>query len=76
MATLTRKQQKKFVKDLCDGLARSAIAFINEERIPEAWDGHELRQLIADNAELNVSFVTMSGKRKREYENTRMVNGF
>jgi hypothetical protein len=76
--SLTRDEQKQIAQQLADELAHYVITRIENEKIPESWDGHELRQLVADIAKDNASYVFNRGedrKRKREYKNTRMMNG-
>jgi len=43
---MTKKEQRRFVADLCTAIARH----INGYEFPADWDGHELRILIAQEA--------------------------
>src|SRR3990167_1436659 len=43
-ATMTRSEQKKFVRELCFNVMHSILV----KKLPEEWDGHELRRYIAD----------------------------
>jgi hypothetical protein len=77
--SLTRDEQKQLAQQLADELSRYLIVRIENEKIPAHWDGNELRQLIADLAKDNASYVFNRGadrKRKKDYKNTRMIEGF
>lgn len=68
------KQEKiEFVRGITELIANSIIGKIEDDRIPDNWDGIELRQFIEDKAKM-VNFVSMDRKRKREYNNTVLVN--
>ncbi len=44
---MTKAQQRRFIRELCnnvrDDLLKTAVP-----KLPEEWDGHELRRLVAD----------------------------
>ncbi len=67
---MKRKDQKRIVKELLGSLAELVLAKL--PRIPEDWDGHELRQWIADVFTANFVHALAPG-RKREYKNTVLV---
>lgn len=67
------KQEKiEFITNILEGLKQEAIQKV--DRMPEEWDGFELRQYLADKA---ADFVWPSMKeergRKRKYKNTCLV---
>jgi hypothetical protein len=70
---VTKEEQISFVealsKTICDGITTD----INLGLIPEAWEGQELRQLFADRYKKSVTLY-MTIKRKREYQNTKLIN--
>lgn len=71
------QDQKRIVKETCKGIEALVCGQIDAGKIPEEWDGHELRRLIADLADerwASISLCSHPGKRRREYENTRMIN--
>ena len=76
MPTLTRDEQKILTQQLTDGIARYIITRIENGKIPESWDGHELRLLVLDIAKENVTFGNPSRKMLKAYKNTRIVEGF
>lgn len=42
----TRAGKRRFIRTLCNSVRDELIAKV--ERMPADWDGHELRELIAD----------------------------
>lgn len=71
MALRGKKEKIRFVKELVGSVQQSIIALINEGKVPEEWDGHELRHLIADRFKSNTTKLAL--KRRREYNNTVLV---
>lgn len=69
---MAKKDQIRIIKELCAGMQRDAINLVAS--MPPEWDGHELRQYLADIAKNNVYGETMKGKRLRDYNNTLLVN--
>jgi hypothetical protein len=43
---MTVTEKRKFIRDLTKSIAKTAIG--NAARMPQAWDGHELRDYLAD----------------------------
>ena len=64
------KEQKALVKSLCDGVAKNLCAQIDSGKIPEDWDGLELRQLLSDS----LRWRDMDRARKQKYNNTVLIN--
>jgi hypothetical protein len=56
--------QKRIVRELLAGLRESLLADLH--KVPETWDGIELRQWVADRARAQTS-KTLKGKRHTEY---------
>lgn len=69
---MNREEKKKFVRDLLDSHQEDILAQIDSGNIPEEWDGIELRELIAEKADLDRCSVSRS--RRRAYKNTVIVN--
>lgn len=70
---MTEQEQVKFVEELSQNVTREIIKIIEEGKTPETWDGVELRQLLADRFS-QVVWSPMERRRKREYNNTKLVN--
>ncbi len=43
---MTRTEQRRFIRELVRNVGRDLLKQV--PRVPKEWDGHELRQLIAD----------------------------
>ena len=67
---MSKEDQIKIVKDLCDHLEFEIMAQIVNGKIPPEWDGLELRQLVSDHAD---NETRLRGKRLAEYQNTVLV---
>ncbi len=69
---MTKDEQVLFVDALTKDLAKQLIKKIDEGKIPENWDGIELRWYMQEQ----ISWERKDqNKRKRAYKNTCMVNG-
>lgn len=68
---LTKEEKIKFIEDILDTMRGSLLKKV--DKMPEEWDGFELRRLIADYAEEQIVFVRMNKARLRAYENNRIV---
>jgi hypothetical protein len=68
--TMNAKDKAVFVHDLISSVHDTIKE--NIHKMPEDWDGHELRQYIADCFASQVA-RQLTGKRKREYTNTVIV---
>jgi hypothetical protein len=60
------------VTNLCNNIRNGVLACI--PHVPDTWDGHEYRQLLADLFAAEVFKHTMRGKRLKDYRNERAVN--
>ena len=60
---MTRTEQRRFVRDLVRNVERDLLE--NVSRVPKEWDGHELRQLIADRFVLVSWTLKEKGNRGR-----------
>ncbi len=74
---MTRRDQKKFVRDLSKSIATSISEQIDRDQIPENWDGHELRCLLAYRHEESAKMTSIRkdprSKRARDFKNTIIV---
>jgi len=75
---MTKQEQLRFVEELTANVLADLKK--NVGRIPDHWDGHELRRWIADRFELSAA-MSFGGpnrsarekRRLREYRNTVLV---
>jgi hypothetical protein len=70
---VTKKEQTRFITNICNNVRDDLTRMVKDDKIPDSWDGHELREFIKDRSAL-VSFGTLQGKRKRDYKNHCIIN--
>jgi len=70
---MDKRAKKQFVKELTDSIVRDIIDYIDFDKIPEAWDGVELRELLKDKFD-NARVCSFTSKRKKEYNNIVIIN--
>ena len=68
---MKKPTQRKLIRALCNNLKNYMLEKAKD--IPEDWDGHELRQWMADLSSEQYNYRHMGRTRKREYNNTRAV---
>jgi hypothetical protein len=66
-------QQAEFVSDLVGAVLADILKKLVDGRIPEEWDGIELRQYLADQFGHCVIVGTMGRRRSAEYRNEVIV---
>lgn len=73
---MTRRDQKRIVREMAESLKAGLFNHIDSGRIPEDWDGHELRELFYQHACLFRSHIMQhaGNQRRRNYDNTVLVN--
>jgi len=64
---MTKTEKVQFIADLTNNVARTLTEKI--DRVPEEWNGIELRQWLADAFADGVSPHMMTRTRKRAYRN-------
>lgn len=75
---MMRENEKvAFVYDLTWAIANSLVRKIQAGEVPEGWDGHELRCLVADKAADAASISEIRkeprGKRAKNYGNEKLT---
>lgn len=65
---MNKNEKIQFVLDLSRTIQRTALDAIIDDKIPEDWDGVELRWYLAELHKRSASFGNTS--RKRKYNNT------
>lgn len=74
---MTKAEQKIFVMDLTTAIQRDCCEAIDNGKVPESWDGHELRLLLAmrhaESAQMS-SARNQRTKRGKDFINTMRVN--
>lgn len=72
---MDRREKKKFVRSLSQSVTSMILKYIDAGKVPEEWDGVELRQLMADKFDQCVFKGSLTGRRLKEYKNATIVNG-
>lgn len=67
---MTRENKILFVTSHCNSIKQEICSKIESGKIPENWDGYELRSLIAEKFNAEIRMTDKREKRYREYENT------
>lgn len=72
---MSKREKIRFVKELSKKIAQHIENDIIIGKVPDSWEGHELRALLAakhiDSA--SMSRRVMTGRRKREFNNHCLV---
>ena len=68
----TKAGKIDFIEHITESLKKQMLERVS--KMPDEWDGVELRQFMIDKAS-EYSAGSMDRKRKKSYENTRMVDG-
>jgi hypothetical protein len=63
---MDRENQARIIRELCDGMRESLLERL--DRIPEHWNGIQLRLLVADLAAENASAGTITASDRRLVE--------
>jgi hypothetical protein len=70
---MNKREQIQFINDLIDDVKHKIFIQIVEDKLPENWDGIELRWLLASR--FDASWVMPEAKkRKRDFRNYVLVN--
>ena len=70
---MDRYEKRLFIDDLCDSIKLTVVDSIS--KMPEEWDGFELRELIAEKATQSAGWLNKpeNRKRRKDYRNTVIV---
>jgi len=72
---MTKKNKIRFVENLTGSIKSKIISKIESGKIPDSWNGFELRQLLADKFTSESWLMpNKKMKRRRDYENTVIIN--
>ena len=68
---MDKQAKRAFIRDLCTAIRNKLLDSV--ERMPEEWDGHEIRQLITDTTREGAGTTSVMAprtRRRRDYINT------
>lgn len=72
---MTKREQKKFIKNLSQSISLELCKKVDAGVVPDTWDGHELRQWLADKFEHETTELMKHNKRRRkDYENAIAIS--
>jgi hypothetical protein len=66
---MNKKEKVDFVSSMCSSIREEIQQHIIQDRIPDEWDGHELRQLLAEKFQWETVMTDKRSRRYREYKN-------
>ena len=69
---MNKEEKKQFIKDLTSSITEEILQKIENDNIPENWDGIELRWYLRDRYEWNASYQRKT-KREKDYKNEIIV---
>ena len=72
---MNKNEKVLFVKALTNAIAVRMINDIESGKIPENWEGPEIRALLAERSSDARYIGRLTGKRLRDYHNDILVNG-
>ena len=74
---MTTNEQIRFVRELCKTVADEVVVSLRDKAVPDTWDGHELRMLLADRFERSASMSIIKREprsaRARAYRNEMLT---
>lgn len=68
---MTKQEKINFVNDILEMTKNDIIQEV--EKMPDSWEGTELRQYILDYTKNNIAWTKMEGLRLKEYLNDIIV---
>lgn len=73
---MTKDEKILFIAKLTGSICNELTAKVRDGRIPEDWDGHELRELLADKfaAERSEPLSNKRSTRYKAYRNAVLTN--
>lgn len=72
---MKKEEKRRFIEDLLDSVKKSILAKV--DKMPDEWDGKELRWYIVDYVNLEVEWERdKRSSRYKEYQNTCIIKNF
>lgn len=65
---MTPDQKIQFITNLMDSVRDELCRKVNDGRIPAEWDGHELRELMAEKFAAEATCAEMKDRRSVRYK--------
>jgi len=70
---MTKRDQRRFVRELVMNVRRDLLKQV--ALFPAEWDGHEIRQFIADTFQASSYTLKRMPRRLRDYRNAVLIMG-
>ena len=67
---MTTQEQIKLIQDLTESVTHQLVEDIQNEKVPQNWDGLELRQLLDERFNQQTLTHFLQTPRGRDYRNT------
>lgn len=71
---MKKSEQKQFIRSLTKSIVGDIEKKISAGKIPENWDGHELRYLLSEKFESEAWTLNKKHRRYKDYKNTVLIN--
>ena len=71
---MTSNEKKEFIKNLTESVAKHLMQEVDTMKIPDEWDGIELRWLLEMEFKQEATFGNRKGSRRNKFLNTVNVN--
>lgn len=68
---MTRDEQRTFIRELMESVEIRLLNALEAGKIPETWDGYELRELLYEHFDDARMRAMVEGKRSSRYRNYR-----
>lgn len=69
---MNKNEKINFIESILENTKKDILDQI--DKIPEEWDGRQLRQYITAYANDNILWIKLDQKQKREYKNDVIIN--
>lgn len=70
---MSREEQKQFIKELTGSVAEVAYKLIDQGKIPEGWNGRQLRRWLEYKFK-QANWCAWSRKQTNDYNNDVLIN--
>ncbi len=71
---MNKIEKKDFVRSICSSIAEEVCDHIELDKVPEAWDGFELREILSDKFKRESVMPDHRIRRYKDYLNDVIVN--
>lgn len=69
---MNKNEKINFIESILENTKKDILEQI--DKMPEEWNGRQLRQYITDYANNNILWIRLDQKQKKEYKNDVIIN--